>query len=221
LVSLPFEFSELKKSLPSFGRALVIFLLLGGIGYACVLAVQDALLTREILHILDADREPVQMTALNLDDRKTLIEVPIPPAAIALPNFSTDEVDKSLYETLFTDEHLRISALTVADRLLISVGGPSCPPGRLDLTLTYDGHLKFSRPLTIDVAASGDRTLLIAPAFYNRLERFRGITIPSDRVGCIGAVSRVRDDRRLPIIFSAVLSPQWRTQPLFQRPGAF
>jgi len=221
LVSLPFEFSELRKSLPSFGRVLVIFLLLGGIGYACVLAIQDLLLTREIQRILDADREPVQTTALNLDDRKTLIEVPIPPAAVALPNFSTDEVDKSLYDTLFTDEHLRISTLTVADRLLISVGGPSCPPGQLDLTLTYDGHLKFSRPLTIDVAANGGRTLLIAPAFYNRLERFRGITIPSDRVGCIGDVSRVRDDRRLPIVFSAVLPPQWRAQPLFERPGGF
>ena len=186
-----------------------------------MLLIQDELLTRQILRILDANRESVPTTNVRLDDRNTLIEVPIPPAAAGIPGFSAKGIDKSLHRTLFTDEHWRISALTVADRLLISIGGPSCLAGPLNLTLTYEGYLGFSRPLTIDVSADGNKTLLIAPALYNRLERFRGISISSDRTNCISDVSRVLDDRKLPIIFSAALAPQWRSQPKFQRFGGF
>ena len=220
-VSLPFEFTRLRKSLPGFARRLAVALVLGGFGYACLLLIQDEILTRQIVHILDAKRESVPTTTVQLDDRQTLIEVPIPPAAASIPDFSVNEIDESLYRTLFTDEHWRISASAVADRLLISIGGPSCLPGQLNLTLSYEGYLKFSRSLTIDVSADGNKTLLIAPAFYNRLERFRGIAISSDRTSCIADVSKVLDDRRLPIIFTAALAPQWRSEPKFQRFGGF
>jgi hypothetical protein len=220
-ISLPFEFTRLRKSLPTFGRWLSVPLVLGGLGYACLLLIQDELLTREVLRILDANRESVPTTNVRLDDRNTLIEVPIPPAATGIPGFSAKGIDESLRRTLFTDEHWRISALTVADRLLISIGGPSCLPGQLYFTLAYEGFLGFSRSLTIDVSADGNKTLLIAPAFYNRLERFRGIAISSDRTNCIADVSKVLDDRKLPIIFSAALAPQWRSEPKFQRFGGF
>ena len=221
VISLPFEFTRLRKSLPTFGRWLAALFVLGGLGYTCLLLIQDELLTRQIVHILDATRESVPTTTVQLDDRQTLIEVPIPPAAATIPGFSVNGIDESLYRTLFTDEHWRISALTVADRLLISIGGPSCLPGQLNLTLSYEGYLKFSRSLTIDVSADGNKTLLIAPAFYNRLERFRGIAISSDRTNCIADVSKVLDDRRLPIIFSVALTPQWRSEPKFQHFGGF
>jgi len=221
LLSLAFEFNRLRNSLYVFARWLVALVLVGGVGYAGLLLLQHHLLTREILHILDAKREPVATGIADLQYGNKLIEVPTPPAAAKLVGISADGIDADLHETLFTFEHWRISALALADRLLVAVGGRGCPAGKLQLELTYEGPLSFSRSLTVDVLASDEKTLLVTPAFYSRLERFRGIAVSADRVECIGELSKILDGSRLPSSFTVVLAPEWKTEPMFQGLGGF
>jgi hypothetical protein len=221
LMSLPFEFNRLRKSLYPFACWVFALLLLGGTGYASVLSIQHYLLVRQVQQILDGKREPIARTVADLADGRKLVEIPIPPAATKLPGFSPEGVDPELQRTLFEFEHMRISALAVADRLLITIGGADCAAGELLLTLSYEGHLRFSRPLTIAVPRNGEKTLLVTSAFYTRLERFRGIAVPADRLSCIADVSKIVDSGRLPSTFTVILPPDWRSEPMFQRPGGF
>ena len=178
------------------------------------------LLTQQIVRLLETKREAVARTIVDWRDGAKLIEVPIPLAAARLPGSSGDAVD-SLSQTALDWDHWRKSSLAVADRLLLPVGGRSCPPRQLRLTLVYEGPLRFSRSLTIDVPGDGDKTLVVAAAFYTPLERFRGIAVPADRISCIADVSKILDHETLPSIFTAVLAPDWKNGPLFQRPGGF
>ena len=221
LLYLPFEFNRLRRSVYAFGCWLVALLVLGATGYAVVLTIQDYLLKRQVQHLLDAQREPIARTVADLHGGMKLVEVPIPSAAARLPDFSPSGVDPELYWTLFTAEHERMSAQVVADRLLVTIGGPDCTPGAFELTLSYEGHLNFSRPLTVDMPATGDKTLVITSAFYTPLERFRGVAVPADRANCIVDVSKIHDGGRLPSTFTVVLGPSWRSERMFQRLGAF
>jgi hypothetical protein len=221
LLYVLFEFGRLRRSVYSFSCWLVALLILGAAGYAAVLTIQDFLLKQQVQRLLDAQREPVTWNVVDVRNGMKLVEIPLPSAATRLPGFSPDGVDEALRQTLYTAEHMRISALAMADRLLVTIGGPDCAPGAFKLTLSYEGLLGFSRPLMVDAPATGDKTLLITAAFYTPLERFRGIAVPSDRASCIVDVSKMHDEGKLPSTFTIVLRPDWRSEHMFQRLGAF
>jgi hypothetical protein len=216
-----FEFRRLRRSAYSFSCWLVALLIVGAAGYAGVLAIQDFVLKQQVQRLLDAQREPVTRNVVDLPNGMKLIEIPIPSAATRLPGFSADGVDEALRPTLFSAEHMRISALAMADRLLVTIGGPNCAPGKFELTLSYEGLLGFSRPLAVDVSASGDKTFLITAPLYTPLERFRGIVVPKERASCIVDVSKIHDEGKLPSTFTVVLRPGWKSERMFQLPGAF
>src|SRR5262245_16974190 len=221
LLCLLFESGRLRRSVYSFSGWLVALLIVGATGYAVVLTIQDFLLKQQVQHLLDAQREPVTRTVADLRGRMKLIEIPTPSAATRLPGFSPNGVDEALRQTLFTTEHMRMSALAIADRLIVTIGGPDCTPGPFELTLSYEGLLGFSSPLMVDAPATGDKTFLITGAFYTPLERFRGIAVPTDRVSCVVDVSKIHDEGKLPSIFTSILKPGWRSEHMFQLPGAF
>ena len=66
LLSLPLELKQLRKSAYAFACWAFVLLVLAGTGYASVLAVQDYLLTRQVQSILDAEREPIATTVIEL-----------------------------------------------------------------------------------------------------------------------------------------------------------
>jgi hypothetical protein len=204
LLSLPFGLYHMRRSVVPFARWCVAILLIGAAGYASALWIQDRLLTREILHLLNGQRQPVATITVDVPNGNSLFEVAASPANAAMV-------------------HSRLSYLlrTAADRLLVRVGGENCPAGELQLTLTYEKLSRFNRILTIDVPTDGQKFQLIVPAFYTPLEHFRGIAVPTDRTQCIADVSTLLEASKLPSIFTAVLPPGWESEPMFQFPGGF
>jgi hypothetical protein len=109
--------------------------------------------------------------------------------------------------------------------LLAEVGGPGCSQPVVHLATAYSGsehnaHREYTR--TFDVPATGAApTLVLVPAFYQHgpyWTRFDGFATPAAESSCLGVLKRAlsTSEVELPVL-TAVLPPDWRVQPLYQR----
>jgi hypothetical protein len=109
--------------------------------------------------------------------------------------------------------------------LLAEVGGPRCSHPVVHLATAYSGsepnaHREYTR--TFEVPATGAvPTLVLVPAFYQHgpyWTRFDGFATPAAESSCLGVVKRALStgEVELPVL-TAVLPPDWRTRPLYQR----
>lgn len=109
--------------------------------------------------------------------------------------------------------------------LLAEVGGPGCSQPVVHLATAYSGsehnaHRDYTR--TFDVPATGAvPTLVLVPAFYQRgtnWTRFDGFATPAAESSCLGVLKRALVTREVELpVLTAVLPPDWRTRPLYQR----
>lgn len=110
-----------------------------------------------------------------------------------------------------------------SEYFLVEIGGGACSPGPVPVALKYSStrptiDFEYTREFDVPIAA-GQPSRLLFPIYSRRgVSRFEGIAVPAGRSGCVLRAQRAdpRSAAPLPILF-AVLSPGWRSMPLYQR----
>jgi hypothetical protein len=153
-------------------------------------------------------------------DGKVVFAVPLPDKYRTLVEGRPDSMTNGMGE-LGVQSDVRAAA----DRLLITVGGPDCPPEKLILSVHYTKRESVWQPFDHDIAVDGqDRNggaTVLVPAFYRPTQYLSAIAVPSTHAACITKIERLTGPTALPVILTAVLSTEWRQRPLHRGFGGF
>jgi len=202
LVVLTVEFTRLRPYFFPFLRWSAVILVICGLGYGALLLAQDRLLGSAVARVIAQPRAPLVAHAGPSTGDTVKLELPIPPEYRDVVSNDTTFLVRS-----------------VADRLVLTIGGPACPPGPFTLRFAYAKYADFNRNLTVEAPSDpSQRTTVIAPAYYTPQAHFEGFVVPQDRVGCIDQIGKVTWGERLPSSFTAVLKPDWKNESMFQLP---
>ncbi|WP_376098474.1 hypothetical protein ACE7GA_08690 [Roseomonas sp. CCTCC AB2023176] len=107
-----------------------------------------------------------------------------------------------------------------ARRVVLALGGPSCPAAPAALRLAYDHRPEVWQPLDSTLAlAPGE--VAVFPAFYRGTQAFAGVRLPASHAGCAVGMESLPLAGRLPAVFSATLPGTWRALPLRKGFGRF
>ena len=113
--------------------------------------------------------------------------------------------------------------------LQVEIGGAACGQPVVLVAAAYAGsahtlHREYTRVFEVPTDPLAVPTLLLMPAFYQHgptWTRFEGIAIPADARPCVGAIRRAVSTNTVPLpILTALLTPDWRSRPLYQRLAA-
>jgi hypothetical protein len=204
LVGFTISIYRVRERLRVFGAWASVAIIVLLETYVAALIFQDHFLKKGIQAILDAPRVRSQISEEKLADGRTVFMLPAP----------HDYADVLSSSGSFVVH-------TASERILIEIGGPECPAGEFAISLEYLYGANFNRVLNVSRPENGEeRTLIIFPIYFTPEEHFTGIIVPAGRDKCIiDGVSRIKHASRLPSIFAAVLTPDWRTKRMFQLPG--
>jgi hypothetical protein len=221
LVAMPFRWREARSSLRGFAAWAVGLAIPCAVAYAALIAFQDHALPARVADLLRLPREPIAVQAAPGADGRARLPIPLPDRYQGLVAAAADSMQISIPE-IGNQWEVRAAA----DRLLISIGGPSCPPGRFALSFQYRKRPDVWQPLDHDVMVpvpldASSRTMLIAPAFYRPTQYLEALVLPADRAACVDKVERMVGHTPLPMTFSAVLPHDWATARWHQAFGWF
>ena len=165
--------------------------------------------------------QSIATTVIDWPGNRSLFRVPVPSQYEALVRSAPDSLH---LPSMYTTSPFEVRA--AADRLAIVLGGPECATGPITIDIVYDTTAwtwqPFDRSLSIQIGEQGmGDTVVIVPAIYRPTQSFAGVAVPDNRSGCVRAVNRIEDAKRLPTIFSAVLGPNWKNEPFFLNLGKF
>lgn len=183
---------------------------------------QDRTLRRQFAKLLAQPRIASEIErSPDVNDGKATVGITMPESFRAVVEGPVDSMNDRMGEN-----GVQAIVLAGADRLLLSVGGPRCTAGPLQLTLRYTKTARTWQPLesriTVDVPSdAAQRTMVLVPVFYRATQRFTGIALPEASRGCITAVERVAGPTRLPLLLTATLTPGWQERPLHRAFGGF
>ena len=216
LLTLPWAWGRMRGALPGFSAWSPACLAAIGAIYAGLVAWQDRALHREVAVILAAPTETLPLDPVSLGNGRTLLRVTSQPADAA-GLFGGPPDAATLRAGIPHFDNVRAAAA----RMVLEIG-PNCMARDVSVTLSYDKRSNawqnFDRTLSIAVPAIGQApTLVIVPAFYRPDQAFRGFELSDADLPCLQAIKRAEPRGRLPIIFSAVLTPGWTERPLHLR----
>jgi hypothetical protein len=218
LLSLPsaiFEWRRLAPCLPRF--ALVTFTtaaLIAGT-YAGLCLIQQRRLTADFSALLALPREDALVKRELQSDGSVLLRVPLTPAQQAMLDSKPDSMTDSIAE-MGVENDVR----ALGDRMVMTIGGSSCPSAPTRIQLLYDHRPNIWQPLDSTlVVARGD--IGISPAFYRATQNFAGVVLPASHAQCDVSLSRLPLTHDLPLVLTAVLPPDWRSLPLRKGLGRF
>jgi len=158
---------------------------------------------------VDAKAEPLEDTTENvyaphLVEWQTALLYRIPPPS----------------EQPATDETL------VTRYLRIEIGGAACDQSMVRVAAAYSGsahtaHREYPRVFEVPTIPGGAPTVMLMPAFFqsgSEWTRFDGVALPRASLPCLGAIGEAVETGTVPVpILTAVLPPDWRERPLYQR----
>jgi hypothetical protein len=221
LAMIPFDFPKLRACASGFSLWLIGFLICGAISYTALVMIQDHMLKRETMALLMSPSQSIATTVMDWPDNRSLFRVPVPSQYEPLVRSAPDSLHLPSIRTISPFE-----VRAAADRLAIVLGGPDCAAGPIAIDIVYDKTTwtwqPLDRGLSIQIGEQGTGdTVMIIPAIYRPTQSFAGVAVPRKRSGCVRAVNRIEDAKRLPTIFSAVLGPSWMNEPFFQSLGKF
>lgn len=184
-------------------------------------AYQDRSLAQLFSSLQGQPRELVADRASGVaGDGKTVFSVPLPDKYRSLVEGRFDSMTSNMGAS-----GLQADVRAAADRLLLTVGGPGCGPGKLTLSIRYTKRAEvwqpFDHDLTIERQHADGSTTVLIPAFYRPTQYLSGIEVPATQAGCIVKIERLTGTTVLPIILTAILPPGWQQQPLHRSLGGF
>jgi hypothetical protein len=188
--------------------------------YTALLFFQDRMLKKEVSHLLTLQRQSVSFERLTQSDGKVRFLLPVPEHFHSLVTGAPDAMHSNL--PLVGGAH---RVMAGAERLLITIQG--CSPGRVPITFLYEKTPEVWQPLdhTITVpvpSANIEQTLVIAPVLYRATQYFSGLEVHADAARCIKQIDTLPHGMPgLPIVFSAVLPPQWDQARFYLGFGGF
>jgi 4-amino-4-deoxy-L-arabinose transferase-like glycosyltransferase len=221
LFHAPFEWPKLRAILPRFSIAAAVAVAAIILARTGLTAYQDRALRSELEAMLAQPREPVAVIKKALDGGKTAFAIPLPERYRALVEGPADSMTPLLPEI-----GVQWNVRAAGDRLLLTLGGANCPPGKVTLSLRYAKREAIWQPLDNDITVELPqdrelRTTVLAPAFYRPTQYLSDIEVASDRAGCIAGVERMVGHTRLPMVLSVSLVPGWQSRSLHHDFGNF
>jgi 4-amino-4-deoxy-L-arabinose transferase-like glycosyltransferase len=221
LLHLPFERAALRRVSSRFAVLVVISgLVILGIRYGLI-AHQERSLIGLFNALLGQPRELVTALPPRMEDSgKAVFSVPLPDKYRTLVESRADSMTTRMGEF-----GMQAEVRAAADRLLITVGGPGCPAGKLNLSFHYAKRDDVWQPFDHDITVEGhdqrSTTTVLVPAFYRPSQYLADIEVPSSHAACIAKIEQLAGPTRLPVILTAVLAPGWQERPLHRSFGGF
>ncbi|KJC42506.1 hypothetical protein UP09_18585 [Bradyrhizobium sp. LTSP885] len=214
LIVVPTEWKAITGVKWRFSMWIIGIALTCSAGYCVLLALQDRVLAQQIAHLLALKREPVVTESERSEGDRVAWRLQIPSRYTDLVSGPIDSLSSRLPEV-----GIEWDVRAAADRLLITVGGPSCPAGEFAITFTYQKRPEVFQPLDHAFTVTADptqKTMLVAPAFYRSTQYLSEISVPSSRRSCVLRIERIWGDSPLPSSFTAVLVSDWIRHRLHQ-----
>lgn len=216
IIVLPLEWRRITHAKQQFAVWLIGVAALATAFYGGLLVFQDYALVRQISGLLALPRDAMTTDSPSDEDDGSVWRLPLPERYQSLVSGPTDSLNSALPE-MGTEWEVRAAV----ERMLITVGGPTCPAGELAINFAYRKRPGVFQPLdhAFTIMAPTDpsqRSLLIAPAFYRPTQYLSEISVPRDRKGCISRIERIRGESALPSVFTVTLASDWRDHSLRQ-----
>jgi hypothetical protein len=219
--SVPLEWSNLRCVLPRFLASVVIAALVLISVYAGLTIYQDRSLRFQFEALLSEPREPITLVAKPAANEATAFSLPLPDRYRAIVESDPDSMTPQIAE-----RGLQWDVRASADRILLTFGGESCPPGTARISFQYTKREGIWQPLdhSMSINFQQDRALfgtVLVPAFYRATQYLSEIQIPAEYSSCLVKAERVIGPTRLPIVLDAALAPGWQDRPLHRAFGGF
>jgi hypothetical protein len=221
LIRAPFEWAVLRSVLPRF------FIVASTIAIS-VLAIrtgltiyQNQVLLKQFESVLARPRQTIELANPSEQDGKVVFKVPLPERYRSLVESAPDSMNNRIAE-VGVEQDVRAAA----DRLLLTLGGTNCHIGKLILSFHYTKRDGIWQPLDHDLVVETpedqvQHTLVLTPAYYRPTQYFSAIEISKEHAGCLVKIERLEGYFALPNILTAVLTPGWRSRPLYRGFGSF
>jgi hypothetical protein len=221
LIRAPFEWAALRPVLPR------VFIVASTIAIS-VLAIRAGLAVyqNQVLHkqfesVLARPRETIEIANPSEQDGKTVFEVPLPERYRSLVESAPDSMNDRIAEV-----GVEWDVRAAVDRLLLTLGGANCRVGKLTLSFHYIKRERIWQPLDHDLVVEMpedqvQHTVVLTPAYYRPTQYFSAIEISKEHADCLVKLERLQGHFTLPSILTAVLTPDWRSRPLYRGFGSF
>jgi len=224
LLMLPFEWPVLVAMIPRFALWVGIVAATICATYAGLLAFQDYSLRREFQAMVGLPREVVPLLPnKSRDDSQVAFLVPLPSNHRSLVEGQPDSMTNR-----FPEVANQWDTRAAVERLVLTLGGSSCPSGETVISLEYTKRNDVWQPLDyklpVDLSRSEkdtSQTIVIVPAFYRPTQYLASISVSASHATCIVGIERITGRTRLPATLSAVLGPGWQSRPLHRAYGRF
>ena len=192
-----------------------------GAVYLGLIMLQNHALPSRVAALLVLPRERVATQATTGPDGRVALAISVPEKYRALVSSRADSMDFRMPE-VGNEWEVRAAA----DRLAITIGGPTCPPGQFALGSLYRKRPDVWQPLDHELIVTapqdaGQRTIVVLPAFYRPTQFMEALVVPQGREACVERVERIVGPNPLPLSFSAVLTPGWESARWSQGFGSF
>jgi hypothetical protein len=209
------EWRRLVPFIPRFAAMTLAATATIAVIYVGLCQIQQRRLTADFSALLALPREDVPTTREPQSNGGVLIRVALTPAQRAEVDSNPDSMTDRISEMGIEND-----VRAVGERMVITIGGGSCPLAPTPIQLVYDHRPHIWQPLdTTVIVAPGD--VSIFPAFYRATQNFAGVLLPADYTQCDVRLSRLPLTHDLPLVLTAVLPRDWQTLPLRKELGQF
>jgi hypothetical protein len=218
LLSIPcaaWEWRRLLPVLPRFVCSVVITFGTLACTYIGLAQLQQHWLTIDFSALLALPRQSVPLTRVIQNDGAVQLRAPVPSEDAAMVAGTPDSMTYRIAE-VGVENDVRAGGR----RMLLTLGGPSCPSSQVRLRLLYDHRPNVWQPLDTELTMQVGSTAVF-PAFYRATQNFAGILVPASHAGCEASLFYLPITYRLPLVLTAVLAADWQSLPLRKRLGWF
>ena len=218
LLSLLCAAVEWRRLAPLFPRFAVMTLATAAtiaVIYAGLCQIQQRRLTADFSALLALPRENVTVNREPQSDGGVLIRVALTPAEQAAADSKPDSMTDRIAETGIEND-----VRAMGERMLMTIGGVSCPLAPTPIRLLYDHRPHIWQPLdtTLNMAPA---EVSIFPAFYRATQNFAGVLLPVGYTQCDVSLSRLPLTHDVPLVLTAVFAQDWKSLPLRKELGQF
>jgi hypothetical protein len=218
LLSIPCAAWEWRRLLPVLPRfALFVAAMFAALAsvYVGLAQLQQHWLTSDFSDLLALPRDSVAIARTIQSDGTLLARVSIPPADAAIVNSHPDSMTPRIAEVGIEND-----ARATGERMLLKLGGPACPSAGVTVRISYDHRPNVWQPLDTTLTMQPGATAIF-PAFYRATQNFAGVSLPASHAACEVKLFRLPLTRRVPLVLTAVLPPDWRSLWLRKGLGRF
>lgn len=218
LLGLPFTFREMARSGWSYPGVIVGISVVGLSICYLLIQHQQRVLVREFTELLSKPRELVAHAGSSLQGPVHLA-VPLPAEYAGLTASPPDSMTPAIASL-----GIQWDVRSAADRLLLTASGKGCT-GEITVSLNYtkqkDIWQPFDQQMKVILDGSGEGTRVLFPAFYRPTQYLSAVSVDNLPQFCNVRLERIHGKTIFPSLLTAILPPDWASQPLHAGFGHF